>query len=289
MTPAPAEPTWVVSRRIGWRGLWGAVGILVFGAAAVASIAAFARAPHVDSFVLVIITVPFLVMAMVLAWEGLGQGLVKLDAAGYSTPLGRRRSWSDVLAVGTGQVEGRETPVVAVRAGEGFPVGQDIFTGFSDAEAPRLVDALRSRVHPVGFDGLDLGPDWWARVEAEADRSASVVRELCGREPVARERVEFGFPGLVSAVRLDYGPNDAGERVELLVRTASDLAVTAEGRRWLRQNRKRSGDPATQVGWLFEPHTTEVVPSTGAGFDRLVVTVTGRKPLPFNAEEPDRF
>ena len=46
---------------------------------------------------------------------------------------------------------------------------------------------------------------------------------------------------------------------------------------------------AAQVGWLFEPHTTEVVASTGVGFDRLVVTVAGRKPLSFNAEEPDRF
>lgn len=284
-----SDAAWIVSRRTGWRGLWGAVGVLVFGAAAAASVWGFVRAPHVDSFVLVIITIPFLVMAMVLAWEALGQGMVRLDGDGYSTPLGQRRRWSDVLALGTGLVEGRETPVVAVRSGDGFPVTQDVFPGFADAEASRLVEALRARVRPAGFEAIAVGETWWATAEAEADRAAEVARRTSGREPLSRERVEFGFPGVPSAVRLDYGRNDAGERVELLARQSSELAVTAHGRRWLRQNRKRSLDPAAQVGWLFEPHTTEVVASTGVGFDRLVVTVAGRKPLSFNAEEPDRF
>ena len=284
-----SDADWIVSRRSGWRGLWGVAGVLVFGAAAAASVRAFVLAPHVDSFVLVLITVPFLVMAVVLAFEGLGQGMVRVDDAGYTTPLGRRRTWPEVLAVGTGQVEGRETPVVAVHTDEGFPVAQDVFTGFADAEASRLVEALRTRVRPAGFDGVRLDQDWWSEVEAEADRAVAVVGEAAGRQPLGRERVPYGFPGLVSAVRLDYGDNAAGERVELVSRQSTDLAVTAHGRRWLRQNRKRSPDPASQVGWLFEPHTTEVLAAAGAGFDRLVVTVEGRKPLTFNAEEPDRF
>ncbi|MDO5534450.1 MAG: hypothetical protein Q4F65_07345 [Propionibacteriaceae bacterium] len=277
---------WIVSRRSGWRVLWGALGVLVFGAATVAAVVGFVRAPHIDSGVLVLIAAPFLVMAVVLAVEAIGQGLIHLDATGYRTPLGERRGWGDVLALGTGFVEGRETPVVALRNGHG--VSQDVFPGFADAEAPRLVAALGDRVQPAGFSGLDLGVGWWDQVEAEADRAAAVVRATAGRDPLSRERVEFGYPGLVNAIRLDYGTNDDGERVELLVRQSTDLALTASGRRWLRQHRKRSADPATQVGWLFEPHTTEVDAVKG-GFDRLVVRAEGRKPLPFNAEEPDRF
>lgn len=280
------EATWVVSRRSGWRALWGAVGVLVFGAAAAWSLFAFVRAPHVDSGVLVLITVPFLVMAVVLALEGLGQGMVRLDASGYSTPLGRRRAWADVLALGTGQVEGRETPVVAVRSGSG--VAQDAFVGFADADAPRLLTALRRRVTPDGFAGVELRAEHWAAVEAEADRAAAVVRENAGREPVVRERVAFGYPGLVDSVVLDYGTNDAGERVQLIVRQTTTLALTAQGRRWLRQDRKRSADAATQVGMMFGPHTVEVAAAPG-GFDRLEVHVEGQRPIPFNAEESDRF
>ncbi len=278
---------WVVSRRSGWRALWGVLGVLLFGWAAVAAIIGFAQAPHVDSGVLVLITVPFLVMAVVLAVEGLGQGLVRLDGAGYATPLGRRRAWADVLGLGTGLVDGRETPVVAVRSGGG--VEQDAFPGFADAEAPRLVAAMSARVTPAGFASVDLGAEHWTAVDAEAARAASVVRETAGREPVARERVAFGYPGLVDSVRLDYGTNDAGQRVELVVREGTTLALTAHGRRWLRQDRKRSADPASQVAWLFEPHEVALIPSSGAGFDRLEVRTAGRRPLPFNAEEEDRF
>lgn len=284
---ATPDPVWVVSQRSGRRAFWGVLGVAVFGAAAVGALRAFFTAPHVDSAVLVIITLPLLVMAGVLAYEGWAQGRLRLEEAGYVTPLGRRRSWADVLAIGTGLVEGRETPVVAVRSGGG--VAQDAFPGFADAEAPRLVAALRERVSPMGFGSVDLGEEYWAEVEAEADRAASVVRASSGREPVTRERVDFGYPGLVSAIRLDYGTNDAGERVELLVRWATTLALTAQGRRWLRQDRKRSADPATQVGWLFGPHTVEVQPGTAGGFDRLRVRAEGQRPLPFNAEEPDRF
>lgn len=285
-----APGTWVTSSRTAPRGLWGVLGVLVFGAAALASIAAFVKQPAVDSGVLVLITLPFLVMAVVLALEGLGQGMVRVDEQGYATPLGTRRSWADVLAVGTGQVDGRDTPVVAVRDASGdFPINQDVFTGFADEDAPRLVAALREHAPATRFGDVEVGQQWWSQVEAEADRATAVVREASGREPVSRERVEHGFPGLPTAIRLDYGTTDAGEGVELVCRLSSDLAVTRDGRRWLRQNRKRSADAATQVTWLFEPHEAKVVPSEGAGFDRLVLTWEGRKPLPFNAEEPDRF
>lgn len=282
-----AAGDWIVSRSTGRRGFWGLVGVLVFGALTVAALVGFVQAPHVDSFVLVLIAAPFLVMAVVLAVEGLGQGLVRVEPDGYRTILGLRRSWSDVLGVGVGQVDGQAVPVVAVRDGAG--VAQDAFAGFAEGEADRLVAAFRERVDPAGFAGVSLGEDYWAAVEAEAERAASVVRSASGREPVARERVDFGFPGLPSAIRLDYGTNDAGEGVELLVREAAELALTASGRRWLRQNRKRSADPATQVAALFGPHTTTVKPSTGAGFDRLVVQPEGGRRMVFNAEEPDRF
>lgn len=289
MTPG-GRSGWVVSRRTGRRLLWGALGVCLFGAVAVAAVLAFLARPHVDSGVLVLITVPFLVLAVVLALEGLSQGLVRLDADGYAPPLGTRRAWADVLALGTGRVDGHEVPVVAVRTAGDLPVVQDVFTGFTDDDVPRLLAALRERAGDLpGFAGVALSDAAWARVEAEADRAASVVRETAQREPVSRERVSFGYPGLVSAIRLDYGPNDAGEGVALFIREDADLALTAHGRRWLRQNRKRSADAATQVAWLFGPHTSEVVPSDGAGFDRLIVRAGEHRPLPFNAEEPDRF
>lgn len=285
---AAQDATWLISRSTGRRGFWGLVGVLVFGWAGVAAIIGFVKAPHVDSGVLVMIALPFLVMAVVLALEGLGQGLVRVDEQGYRTILGRRRAWSDVLGVGTGQLEGQTVPVVAVRSAAGVPE-QDSFAGFAESDAATLVDAFLARVDPAGFSSVALPESYWAAVEAEADRAASVVRAEGGREPLSRERVEFGFPGLPSAIRLDYGTNDAGEGVELLVRESTELALVASGRRWLRQNRKRSADPATQVAALFGPHTTTAKPSKGAGFDRLAVRPEGGRPLAFNAEEPDRF
>ncbi len=282
--------TVVRSHSTGTRGFWGLAGVVVFGAATVAAVVEYARAPHVDSAVMILIVVPFLLMACVLAWEGVGRGIARLDADGYRLLGGAPRCYDDVLAVGKGMVDGREVPVVALRGEGAFPVVADAYTGFADADADTLIAALRARVDAPGFVGVELSEAYWAEVDAEAERAASVVREVCGRIPLADERVEFGFPGLVSAVRLDYGMNDADERVELVVRRSSDLALTAHGRRWLRQNRKRSVDPATQVGWLFEAHTTVTVPTKGAGFDRLVVRGDGGPgKLVFNAEEPDRF
>ena len=282
--------TVVRARSTGTRGFWGLVGVAAFGVATVAAVIGFVQAPHVDSAVMILIVAPFRVMAGVLAWEGIGQGIARLDADGYRLLGGAPRAYGDVLAVGKGMVDGREVPVVALRGDGAFPVVADAYTGFADADADTLVSALRARVDAPGFAGVELGDAYWAEVDAEAARAASLVRDVCGREPLARERVEFGFPGLVSAIRLDYGLNDAGERVELLVRQSSDLALTAHGRRWLRQNRKRSADPATQVGWLFGAHTSAVVPTKGAGFDRLVVRGEERPgKLTFNAEEPDRF
>lgn len=282
--------TLVRSRRTAARGFWGLVGVVVFGLATVAAAIAFVQAPHVDSAVLILIVAPFLVMAVVLAWDGVGQGIARLERDHYRLLAGPPRPYDDVLAIGKGLVDGREVPVVALRDSGAFPVVADTYIGFADADADTLVDALRSRVEAPGFDGVELGAEYWAEVDAEAERAASVVRETGGREAVARERVEFGFPGLITAIRLDYGTNDAGERVELLVRQSTDLALTTHGRRWLRQHRKRSADPATQVGWLFGEHTAEVVPTKGAGFDRLVVRGEGGPgKLMFNAEEPDRF
>lgn len=288
--PTPGEPGWIVSRRTGWRALWGGLGVLVFGAATLYSVLGLLRAPQVDSAVLVLIAVPFFVMALVLAWDGLCQGLVHLDAVGYRTPRKGRRPWSEVLAVGMGEVDGRIMPVLALRAeGEPFPIAQEAFPGFADNEAPRLVAAVRAFCgEGAGFVGLTATHQWWRDAEVEADRVAEIVSNACGRHPVARERTEFGYP-IPSAIRLDYGSNDAGERVEVFCRRTSDLSLSTHGRRWLRQNRKRSPDPATQVALLFGAHTVTQTPNKGAGFDRIVVVPEGGKPIPFNAEEPDRF
>lgn len=289
MSAAP-ESRWIISRRTAFRGVWGLIGVVVFGVAAVAAIIGFVRAPHVDSAVLVLIVLPFFVMALVLAWEALSQGMVKVDGAGFSTPQGAHRAWGDVLAVGVGEVDGRSTPVVAVRSQGRFPIAQESFPGFADDEAERLVEEFRARGGDgVGFAGVRVSNQWWADAEAEADRVAGIVRAETGREPLSRERVPFGYPGVLSALRLDYGTNDAGERVEVFCRRTSDLALTHGGHRWLRQNRKRSADPATQVAWLFGPYEIVERPSTGAGFDRIALVAPDRKPLPFNAEEPDRF
>ena len=281
---------WIVSRRTGWRAVWGVLGILVFGAAFVAALVAVVSAPHVDSGMLVIITLPFFAAAIVMAAEGVSQGLVHLDADGYRMPLRPRRAWTDVLGVGLGEVDGRRTPVVAVAGTGDFPVIQDTFPGFADADAEALINAIGARVgEPRGFSGLTVDDAWWGDVEAEADRVAALVADAISRDPLARERVSYGYPGLVSAVRLDYGMNEAGDRVEVLCRRTSDLALTHEGRRWLRQNGKRSADPAGQVAWLLGAYQLTEAPSGGAGFDRVTVQVEGQRPLRFNAEEPDRF
>lgn len=280
---------WVVSRRTGVRAAWSLLGVAVFAVATVVAAAMFARDPQVDSFVLILIAAPFLVMAVVLGVEVVGQGLVRVDAAGYATVLGRRRRWADVLAVEAANIGGRDVAAVAVRdAAEPLGLGQDVFTGFADAEASELVATLRGFVDPPGLAGVRVPEAWWVEANAEAQRASAVVREATGREPVAVERIEFGFTGLPTALYLDYGTNPAGDGVGLIVRRATDLALIRDGRRWLRQHRRRSPDPATQVGALFGPLTVTVVPSDGAGLDRLVVEADGGR-IVFNAEEPDRY
>ena len=285
-----ARAGWLTSRRTGRRALWGVLGVVVFGAAAGFALAGFVRAPHVDSGVLLVIALAFFVMALVLAVEALGQGLIHVDTAGYRTLLGGRRPWRDVLALGVGEVDGRSMPVIALADPSApFPLVQESFPGFAEEEAAGLLAAFAEHCgQGAGFDRIAVPPQWWADAEAEADRVVALVASGCGREPLARDRVAFGYPGVPSAVRLDYGTNGAGDRVEVLCRRASDLALTHQGRRWLRQNRKRSADPATQVCALFTDYTVTAMPSAGAGFDRLSVTVPGERPLPFNAEEPDR-
>lgn len=282
---------WVVSRRSGWRGFWGLVGVAVFGWAAVAAIAAALAHPAIDSWTLAAIVTPFALAALVIALEGVGSGVVRLDERGYRRFLEPARAWSDVLAVSTGQVDGSRTPVVAVRADGGFPVTQDTFAGFSGAEASRLVDALRARVPGApGFAGVVADESWWTEVEAEVARALAVIRATGGPEPVGQQRIVFGYPGLVSAVELDFGVNGAGEHVFLIVRRVSTLALEIDGRRWLSQARRRSKDPAALVAALFGPHETLVEPTPAIGFDQLVVRFPEeKKPLRFNAEEPDRF
>lgn len=289
--PRDGGAGWLVSRRTRGRAVWSGLGVVVFGAATIATLVGFVRAPHVDSGVLVLIALPFLVMAVVLALEALGQGLVHVDGAGYRTLLGARRAWGDVLALGVGEVDGRTMPVVALADAAGaFPLTQESFPGFAEEEAPRLVAAFAAHCgRGAGFGGVTVPQGWWDDAEAEASRVEAVVTEGCGRAPQGRDRVAFGYPGVPSAVRLDYGTNAVGDRVEVLCRRSSDLALTRAGRRWLRQNRKRSADPATQVCLLFGDYTVEETPNRGAGFDRIgVVSASGGR-LPFNAEEPDRF
>ena len=281
---------WLVSRRVGVRGFWGAVAVLLFGYAATLALADAVRAPSVPSVVLFVILLTFFAMAVVLALESVSSGLLRLGADGYRTLLGRRRRWSEVLALGTGRVDGRDAAVVAVRADGGGLVDQDAFTGFAEDETALVVAALRERA-PVtpGFREVVAGADHWRAVEAEADRASASAREVAGRTPLVRERVAYGFPGLADTIRLDYGTNAAGERVEMLVRDGVDLALVTHGRRWIRQTRRRSAYAPTQVGLLFGEHASVVEGATAGGFDRLVVTVPGRRDLVFNAEEPDRF
>ena len=287
-----SDPAWIISRGTRGRVIWASLGAAVFGTAAIWSVAGFIRAPHVDSGVLVLITVPFLVMAVVLGIEGIGQGVVRLDDHGYRTPLGSPRAWADVLAVGTGLVEGQPTPVVAIRSDSALGVEQDAFPGFSGDQAETLVEALSARTSGTGFVGIEPSADWWEAVEAEAERAVSVVRVRSGKEPLARERITFGFGSMPSALRLYYGRNSLEEHVDLIVHGGTDLALTVGGRRYFRQHRRRSGDPAEDLGLLFATHATDMLPATGSGFDRLRLRfdeVHGVRSMWFNAEEPDRF
>ncbi|WP_342371716.1 hypothetical protein PCC79_09855 [Propioniciclava soli] len=289
-TSVATEAEWLISTATTRRAVWSAVAVFGFGAAAVAAVADAVRAPNVPSIVLAVIVVSLLAMAVVLAAEAVASGIVQVSSAGYAM-LGRRRPWSDVLALGTGRIEGRDAAVVAVRGEADDPVDQDVLAGFTEAETERVVATLRARAGALpGFAEVVVPADWWAHAEAEADRAAAVVVATSGREPLARQRVPFGFGTLVDTVRLDYGVTPSGEEVALYARHGLVLGVVAQGRRWLRQTKKRrSVDPATQVGRLFEDHTVRVVPGRAGGFDRLVVETADGAKLVFNAEEPDRF
>lgn len=279
-----------VSRLTTGRIIWGAVAVVAFLVATVAAVVSAVGDPSVPSVVLALIVTSLAAMTIVLAIDAVGQGILRVGPNGYATHLTREHPWSNVLAIGTAQVEGRPVPVVALRATDGFVVNQDVLRGFAADETDAVVSALRAaNPDPPGFGALELDAAWWATVDAEAERAVGVVRNTAGREPVTRERVEFGFPGLVSAIRLDYGSNEAGERVELFVRQGLDLALTTHGRRWLRQHRRRGGDVAEQVEYLFADHEATVTPTPGTGFDRLQVSAPGHKDLVFNAEEPDRY
>lgn len=289
MPPGGGTGRWLVSRRTVVRAVWSLLGVAVFAAATVAALVMFVGDPQVDSFVLILIAAPFLVMAVVLGVEVIGQGLLRVDAAGYATVLGRRRPWHDVLAFGTAQVGGREVVTVAARdAGQPLGIGQDVLSGFADAEASDLLATMRGFVQPPGLAGVVVPEGWWVEANAEAQRASAVVREATGLEPAAVERIEFGFPGLRTALWLDYGTNPAGDQIGLIVRRATDLALTRDGRRWLRQHRRRSPDPATQVAALLAATTAVVLPADGGGLDRLVIEADGQR-ITFNAEEPDRY
>lgn len=286
---------WVVSGRTRSRLVWSVLALAVVGAGVVWALADAVREPSVPSVVLAAIGVAAGAGAAVLAGEAFGAGFVRVDEQGYRVPLGTPRRWTDVLAVGTAEVEGRTVPSVALHRPRPdaveFPLAIDTFTGFADADAARLLAELRGRTgHAAGdFSGVELSPAWWAEAEAEASRVREAVAQSSGRRPVAQARVELGFPGLASAVLLDYGTNEVGEGVQVLVRRASDLAVVREGVRYLRQARRRTPDAASEVGVLFGPHTTTVLPASGVAFEQLVVTPEGGRPLRFTAEEPDRF
>jgi hypothetical protein len=112
-----------------------------------------------------------------------------------------------------------------------------------------------------------------------------VVADAISRDPLARERVSYGYPGLVSAIRLDYGTNEAGRPGGGACAVAPAISRWHEGRRWLRQNRKRSADPASQVAWLLGTYQLTEAAEWGAGFDKVTVQVEGQRPLRFNAEE----
>lgn len=295
---------WFVSGRSRVRLAWTALVLVVVASGVVWAVLDALREPSVPSIVLAAILASLAAGAVVLAGEAFGSGFVRLTADGYRAPLGALRRWADVLAIGSASVEGRRVPAVALRAwpekASGtsgvsrfpeFPVVMDTFVGFTEAEGDALAAEFAARAPgaPGEFSSIVLPPSWWAAVDTEAARVREAVAAASGRHPVAEARVELGYPGLASALLLDYGDNDAGEQVQVLVRLASDLALVVDGVRFLRQARKRTPDAAAEVEALFGPHGTELLPATDLALAQAVVTVEGRRPLRFNAEEPDRF
>ncbi|MFV0451716.1 MAG: hypothetical protein ACK5LS_05630 [Propioniciclava sp.] len=280
----------LVSRLTAGRIVWGVLASVAFVAAAAAAVRAAVAEVSVPSVLLALILAALAGMAIVLSLDGVTQGILRVGPRGYATHLTRLHPWSAVLDIGTAAVEGRPVPAVALRSMTGFVVEQDMLRGFAAEETGAVLAALTDAAPELpGFSEVVLDAAWWATVEAEAERAVGVVRAATGREPETRERVAFGFPGLISAIRLDYGFNDAGERVEVYVRQGLDLALTVDDRRWLRQHRRRSRDAAAQVAVLLGEHQVRMSPSSGTGFDRLRLMAPGERPITFNAEEPDRY
>ena len=148
--------------------------------------------------------------------------------------------------------------------------------------------ALGSGGRSGDFSGVELGLGSRRR-SSDGARVAAEVEKETGRRPLSVEWIEFGYPGLRSALLLDYGPNQVGEGVQVIARNGADLAIVVDDRRWLRVTRKRTPPVPEGVAALFGAHDTTRHEADGVGFDRLIVEAEGQRPVQFNAEEPDRF
>ena len=284
----------VVSGRLGGRVAVGVLAVVLFGSAAAWAVVAAVSRPEIPQIVLATIAVAWLVVVVVMAVESLTASVVTFSEEGYRRPLGGLRPWEHVVRVGSGIVEGQRTPTVAMLAPEGdFPIIQDEFASFNapgDTEA--LVQAMLSWVPDAArgdFSGVELRTGFRASIEESADRVEGDIEALASRRPVSRQWIEFGYPGLESAILLDYGQNSQGEGVQVIVRHAPDLALVVEGQRWIRVNKKRTPPVAEGCAALFGTHTTTREDADGIGFDRLMVEADGQRQVQFNAEEPDRF
>lgn len=285
-----ADSRWVKAAPLGVRASVGAVSSVAVVALTVWAIQGAFATPDVPAVTLALLTLSFAVVVLVMAVESVASSLVQVDEAGYRTMLGGRRPWSEVLAIGSTVVEGARRPVVAVRSGAGFPVAEEVFSGFADEDADALIAAMRERAGDrPGFSGVGLPAELRAAIEAEAARVEAGVAEATGRRPVSKEWIEYGLPGLESAIELRFGANDAGEEVVYLVRQSSDLALEVDGVRYVRVTKKRSPDPVLQAPVVFGAHTTEKLPATELGYAQVVVTPGEGKKILFNAEEPDHY
>lgn len=286
------RPTRVLARRLRVRAAVSALAVAVFGWASLASLGAALATPDVPSITLALIATSWAVAVAVMAAESVGSSVLLLSEAGYRTVLTPLRPWAQVIRVATGLVDNQRVPVVARRDAGDFPVAEDALTGFAEPDTDRALAALGAWAPDAeggDFSSVLLAPDQRAAFEAEAARVVDDVRAETGREPSSRGWTEFGFPGLASAIVLDYGTNAHGEAVQVVVRHGADVALVVDGRRHLRVTKRRSLPTAAQVAVLFGDHTTTPVPSTGTGFDQLRVDAAGQRPAWFNAEEPDRY
>lgn len=287
------RPTKIVSERIGVRSAVGLLAVVLFGAAAVWTVGAAFTAAAMPQLVVAAIAVSWFVVVAVMAAESVSSSVVVCSEQGYRRPLGGLRPWRRVVRVGTGMIEGQRAPTVALLDDGDFPISQDTFGSFaSSGDAQALVNGLLAWAPEAAagdFSSVDLGEGLRAEIERTADEVAGEVEQATAKRPLSREWIEFGYPGLASAILLDYGENEAGEGVQLIVRRRVDLAIVSEGRRWLRVTKKRTPGVAEGCRALFGPHTTTRQDAVGLGFDQLIVSAAGQRPVQFNAEEPDRF